>query len=429
MTSAPAVAAVRLNGRHWFVFAVCAIGFFFDSMDLQIMSLVAPQLLRDWTLSPQQIGLITSSGMVGMLIGSVLFGVFSDRIGRRPGFQLTVAVFACFSVLGALAQDPAQLMVCRVLAGLGIGGFVPIDTALLTEFVPARWRGRLIALWAIAFPAGGLAAAGLVPLVLPAFGWRGAFLLGFAPVLLIPVVRRWLPETPRFLLSAGKVEQARRSVDWISAGAEVVVEEDDAPAPSPAAGLFAPAQRRGTLLASLLWFGWSFAYFGVILWLPTLLVLMRVPLAEVFLYTLGFQLAAIAGRVVTLLFADRVSRPALIVVTGLCAAAAMLVFGAQHAMVWLVITGYTLSFFQDGGFSGIVPYTPELFPTRLRATGVGAANGAGRLASMIAPLVIGMLVQAGSTYPVFIVFAGCYLGAVAVIVLLGNGTRTHLSRT
>ncbi|QUQ66620.1 MFS transporter [Kutzneria sp. CA-103260] len=428
MTAAPAVAVARLNARHWFVFAVCSVGFFFDSMDLQIMSLVAPQLLREWSLSPQQVGLITSAGMVGMLIGSVLFGVFSDRVGRRPGIQLTIAVFACFSALGALAQDPAQLMVCRVLAGLGIGGFVPIDTALMSEFVPARWRGRLIALWAIAFPAGGLAAAGLVPLVLPAFGWRGAFLLGFAPVVLIPVVRAWLPETPRFLASTGKVEQARRSLAWISPG-EALPDIDPAPATGSSAGLFAPAQRRGTALASLLWFAWSFAYFGIILWLPTLLVLMRVPLAEVFLYTLGFQLAAIAGRAVTLLFADRVSRPAMVVVTGLCAAAAMLVFGAQHTMLWLVVAGYALSFCQDGGFSGIVPYTPELFPTRLRATGVGWANGTGRLASLIAPLLTGALVQAGSAGTVFIVFAACYAGAVAVVLLLGKGTRRHLSQT
>lgn len=413
-----------LNRRHWLVFTLCATGFFFDSMDLQIMSLVAPVLLREWTLDPRQVGLITSAGMVGMLVGSLAFGVFADRIGRRPGFQVTVAVFACFSALCAMAQNPWQLIVLRFLTGIGIGGFVPIDTALMSEFTPARWRGRLIALWAVAFPLGGLAAAGLVPLVLPVLGWRGAFLLGLTPAVLVLAVRKALPETPRFLLAAGKTDEARRSLRWISRGAitDAVPDREI----SSRAGLFATGQRRGTTVASALWFCWSFAYFGVILWLPTLLVLMHVPLGRVFGYTLGFQVAAIAGRLVTLLFVDRVSRPAVIAVSGTCAAVALLVFSQQHAFLWLVIAGYTLSFFADGGFSGVVPYTPELFPTRLRATGVGWANGAGRLASLIAPLLTGTLVAAHMTYAVFMVFAACYVGAVVTVAVFGPGTRTHL---
>jgi MFS transporter, putative metabolite:H+ symporter len=418
--------ALPLNRRHWLVFTLCATGFFFDSMDLQIMSLVAPVLLREWALGPNQVGLVTAAGMVGMLAGSLAFGVFADRIGRRPGFQVTVAVFACFSALCATAQNPWQLIAFRFLAGIGIGGFVPIDTALMSELLPARWRGRMVALWAVAFPLGGLAAAGLVPLVLPVLGWRGAFLLGLTPAVLVLAVRGVLPETPRFLLSKGKVEEARRSLRWLSLGTVTDAAQDVET--GSRTGLFGTGQRRGTTVASVLWFCWSFAYFGVILWLPTLLVLTHVPLGRVFGYTLGFQVAAIAGRLVTLLFVDRVSRPAVIAVSGTCAAVALLVFSQQQAFLWLVIAGYTLSFFADGGFSGVVPYTPDLFPTRLRATGVGWANGAGRLASLIAPLLTGALVTAHATYLVFVVFAACYAGAVATVAVFGPGTRTHLAQ-
>jgi putative MFS transporter len=239
-------------------------------------------------------------------------------------------------------------------------------------------------------------------------------------------VRKALPETPRFLLSKGKVEEARRSLRWISLGGVTDATQDVETVSRT--GLFGAGQRRGTTVASVLWFCWSFAYFGVILWLPTLLVLMHVPLGGVFGYTLGFQVAAIAGRLVTLLFVDRVSRPAVIAVSGTCAAVALLVFSQQQAFVWLVIAGYTLSFFADGGFSGVVPYTPDLFPTRLRATGVGWANGAGRLASLIAPLLTGALVSAHATYLVFVVFAACYAGAVATVAVFGPGTRTHLAQ-
>ncbi|AGL20667.1 MFS transporter [Actinoplanes sp. N902-109] len=383
------------TGRHWLVFGLCAAGFFFDSMDLQLMSLVAPVLLRQWELTPAGLGRVVAAAVLGMFAGACLFGALADRIGRRPGYQITIAVFAGFSALCALAQNPAQLMVFRFGAGLGIGGFIPIATTLLSEFAPPRMRGRLLALWGIAFPAGGLCATGVVSVLLPATGWRGVFLAGAAPALLLLAVRRIVPEAPDFRPAEGSAMTA-------------------------VTGLLDRAHRRTTTAVWGIWFCWSFAYYGLILWLPSLLALMRVPLGTVLGYTIGFQLAAIAGRVATLLVVDRLGQRPLIVLCALAAAAAVLLLGTQHTLAGLIVAGYAVSFVQDGGFSGIVPFTPALYPPALRATGVGWANGLGRVASMVAPVLVGVIVTAGGTAPVFAMFAAAY-GAAAGTAALAPG--------
>lgn len=426
------VDTLPLNRRHWLVFGVCAAGFLFDSMDLQIMSLIAPVLLHQWKLTPQALGAIISAAVIGMLCGSYLFGTLSDRIGRRVGFQVTIALFAGCSALCALTQNPLQLMVLRFCVGLGIGGFTPIDTALLTEYMPLRWRGRLLALWAIMFPLGALVATGLVSVILPLGGWRGVFLMGALPAGVILLVRKLVPETPRFLFSRGRFAEAEQSLRWIAAGSklgdatyqqEAPVARQGAKARNPVSALFSPAYRQRTLVAWVLWFCWSFAYYGIILWLPTLLVLLKIPLTQVLMYTLGFQLAAIVGRIVMMLLVDRIGRRPLIIIAGLAAGVLMLIFGLQHLFVWLLLAGYALSFFQEGGYSGIVPYTPELYPTTLRSTGCGWANGAGRLAGLLAPLLVGEMVAAHLTFIPFLAFAVCYICASMVVWVLSKETK------
>jgi putative MFS transporter len=162
---------------------------------------------------------------------------------------------------------------------------------------------------------------------------------------------------------------------------------------------------RTTVLACSLWFAWSFSYFGIILWLPTLLVLSGMPLSQVLMYTLGFQVAAIVGRAVTLPIVGRFGTRAVIVLTAAGAAGTLLWFGTLPGTLLLVVVGYLLSSCQEGGFTGIVPFTPNLYPVRLRATGTGTANGAGRVAALLAPLLVGALVEAGQVYLVFVIFA------------------------
>ncbi|WP_026423317.1 MFS transporter [Actinokineospora inagensis] len=412
-----------LTRRHWVVFAVCAAGAFLDSVDLQVMSLVAPVLLRAWALTPVQTGLLVSAAMLGMLVGSVLFGRVADRIGRRPAFQITVAVFGLAGASCALAADPVQLGVLRFVVGFGMGGFIPVDTALLHEFMPSGARARVLALWGLAFPLGALAATALARWLLPHVGWRGVFLAAAAPALLLLVARRAVPETPTYLLGRGRIAEAEAAVRWVTG---TPVADPATLPPSPPVSPDLPASSglgRARVLVCCLWFCWSFAYFGLILWLPTLLVLAGMPLAQVLGYGIGFQAAAIVGRIAVLPLLARWGPVAVVTTTACAAACLVLWFGVLPALPVLIAVGYALSMAQEGGFSGIVPLTPSLFPTHQRATTVGAANAAGRVAALLAPIVVGWF--AGTDlYPVFVLFALCFLAAAVTAYAVLRPTRT-----
>lgn len=414
-----------LNSRHWTLFLVCAVAFAFDFMDFQIMALVAPSIAKEWQLTSQTLGLVLSATAVGMLLGSYLFGIFADAVGRRVGFQITVGIFAVFSGLCALAQSVLQLAGLRFVTGLGIGGFVPIDTALMSEYMPARRRGQMLALWALFFPVGGLLAAGAGMWIVPNYGWRALFLLGVLPAIMIFFVRLLIPESPRYLLQRQRIKEARESMSWIAKGQPLPTPKTaphvDVPAKSTTRisilTLFASGYRARTLMITSVWFFWSFSFFGVLLWLPTLLVQLRgVPGTKVFTYIVGFQLAGIAGRILASFLIDQIGRVMVIFIYGVAAMIALIIFGNQTSYMDLVIYGYIFSFFSDGGLSAIAPYTPELYPTRARATGVGWATGAGRIASILAPLAVGMLVPSGLSTVFLVLASGYLLAAIAVII-------------
>jgi putative MFS transporter len=391
-----------------------------------------------------------------MLCGAVGMGSLADRMGRRAALQLSVTLFAAFSGLCALAQNPWQLTLLRFFVGLGLGGVIPTANTVLAELLPARARGRLVALWAVSFPLGGLLTSLMMPIMLAASGWRGLFLVGLVPALLVPVVGL-LPESPHYLLAAGRPDAAQASVHWLSGGKRAGQEpaagaaaappaEPSSPlavplpagAPPPGTALstpsvgavlkqlFSPALLRATCVAWTMTFCWSFAFFGMVLWLPSLLALSDVPVHTVLLYVVGFQISAVAGRVVMLFFVDRWGRKRVIVLCGGCAAVLTGLFGVSNALVWLVPVGFLLSFFEDGGMSGVVPYTPELYPSQVRSTAVGWAAGTGRVAGLLAPLLVGTLIESNLHTLIFLLFAACYLCGATVVARFGHETDGRL---
>jgi putative MFS transporter len=418
-----------LNRRHWLIFALCSLGFAFDALDFQIMALIAPAIAREWKVEPQTMGFILSTTAIGMVLGSYLFGIVSDRIGRRTGFQLTVLIFSVFCGLSVFARNPTELAILRFFTGIGIGGFVPIDTAIMSEFMPKSSRGKLMALWAISFSGGGLIAAFMARVVGADLGWRSLFLVGAVPGILVLFVRMVIPESPRFLLQKGQEKEARRSIEWLALGKPLPPAVGSAGLTSDLGitkvtirTLFSSAYRRRTTMLWLLWFSWSFSYFGVLLWLPSLLVQHRgVPGAQVFTYMMGFLVIGMCGRAAIATVVDVWGRKNSIAVVGVLSSITLLVFSQQAGYENLLLFGYLFAFFHDAGLSAIAPYTPELYPTRARATGVGYANGAGRIASIGSPIIVGFLVPVGLN-AVFVVLAAGYL--VAAIVVLSFGLET-----
>lgn len=421
-----------MTRRHWLIFAVSAMGFVFDSFDLQTVSISATRIAADLHLTPYEVGTLFSGAAGGMLVGSLLFGTAADRIGRRLCFQLSVLVFSLASGLAYFAQDGTQLVLLRFLTGIGLGGFIPVDYALMSEFMPRRRRGLLFGLWAMFLPIGTLLSARVGNLILPSFGWRPMFLAGAAPALLVLLIRFCVPESPRFLLARGRTEEARESLRWLAAGRRLpeAVERVLQIATPARAGEWISMRdvvSRPYLTRTLYlwgaWFCFVFCYFGLVSWLPALLATHKgVSSRDVFRFMTLFALSGIAGRVLVALTIDRLGRRVLVAGCASAAAAAGLAFGAAQAEAFVFAAVCALGLGLEALTGALATMTPELYPTRIRATGVGWAQGIGRLGAIAAPLVVGAVIPLG-ILPVFLCFAAAFLAVSLLTVTLAPETK------
>lgn len=412
-------------------------------MDIGLVSFVLAALATQWSLSPGELSAIASIGFVGMAIGASLGGLLADRIGRRQVFALTLLVYGLATGASALATGVGMLLMLRFLVGLGLGAELPVASTLVSEYAPARIRGRVVvaleAFWAL----GWLAAAVIGYLVVPssADGWRWAFALGVVPAAYALVVRWGLPESVRFLERRGRDADAEAAVRRFESSAGV-------PAPSPidqlaavqvSAGqnpigqgtngqsasappswlaLWSPAYRRRTLALWLTWFGTNFSYYGAFIWLPTLLVASGFTLVKSFEFTLIITLAQLPGYALSAILIERWGRRPTLALFLAGSALSAVAFGLAGSVPAVLATGMALSFCNLGAWGALYAVTPEVYPTQLRATGAGSAAAFGRLASIIAPLLVPLLSTTTGLTGLFAIFALAFaIAAVAALAL------------
>ncbi|MCZ2857653.1 MFS transporter [Blastococcus sp. VKM Ac-2987] len=396
-------------------------GWALDAMDVGLISFVLAALAaqQQWGVTSSELSWIASIGFVGMALGATLGGLLADRIGRRQVFALTLLVFGLATGAAALSWSVGSLLVFRFLIGLGLGAELPVASTLVSEFAPARVRGRVV-VWLEAFWALGWTMAALVGfLVVPRSdeGWRWALAIGALPALYAAVVRWGLPESVRFLETRGRVDEAEAAVRRFeqSAGVAAVASPVTEPVPSPGPrALWAAGSRGRTLALWVVWFSINFAYYGAFIWLPTLLVANGFTLTRSFGYTLVITLAQLPGYALAAFLIEKWGRRPTLATFLVGSALGAGLFAAADSDTTILITGMVLSFFNLGAWGALYAVTPEVYPTVLRATGAGAAAGFGRLASIAAPLCVPPLVAAGGTGLVFGTFAAFFvLGALA----------------
>ena len=420
-----AVNAVPLNRRHAVVFALCSAGLFFESLNLQLMSFIAPRVAREWGLGPRMLGLVISAAIFGMLLGTYIFGAIADRYGRRLAFQYTVGIFSLLTALAGAATSLWQLIAARCGAGIGIGGSIPVETSVLTEFTPAVWRGRALALWGIFLPLGGFVAPLCVAVMPTQWGWRGLLFLGGVPGILVLIARRAIPETPQYLAAKGRMREARAAVAWIANRSDeppLTVEiptEKSLPLRkrAPEGILFSPPYRRMTATNWMIYFGTFFSYYGFILWMPALLGGYRgYAASEVVRFMLGLSLAGLSGRIAMIFAIGRIPRRPLIVTCAVLSALGLIAFALPTDHASIMAAGYIAAFFLEGIFGAVIPFVAESYPAESRATGVGWAGGMGRLGAALAPLAIGSLVRIDVHYAIMTLAAGSLLAGIAMLV-------------
>jgi len=398
-------------------------------MDVGLISFVMAALAVQWGLTAGELSVVGSIGFVGMALGATFGGLLADRVGRRQVFALTLLVYGLATGAAALSTGLAMLLVLRFVIGLGLGAELPVASTLVSEYAPARVRGRVVvaleAFWAV----GWTAAAVLGFFVVGASddGWRWAFALGAVPALYAVVVRRGLPESVRFLERRGRTDEAEAAVRRFERSAgldtpstpaaragvdpaqDAVARRGRADEGAGWAALWAPSLRRRTAALWVVWFGINFSYYGAFIWLPSLLVQSGYTLVQSFEYTLYITLAQLPGYAVAAVLIERWGRRPTLATFLAGSTVAALLLGQSDSPATIIASGMLLSFFNLGAWGALYAITPEVYGTAVRGTGAGAAAGFGRIAAILAPLSVPLLTRLGGDVVVFSVFGAFFL--------------------
>jgi putative MFS transporter len=401
-------------------------GWLFDAMDLLLVGSVVAAVGRAWDLPKPVVGAIITANLIGMFLGAALAGLVADRFGRRAVFMWTILAYSLLTGLSAFAWSAAALAVIRFLAGLGLGGELPVASTLVSEFAPAEHRGRTVVLLESFWAYGTVLAALIGALVVPLHeGWRIALLLGTLPALYVFVIRRAIPESPRWLLAHGRIEEAAATARL----AGIAEQTPRRTVRASLAQLFGPRLAQRTIMLWLLWIALVFSYYGIFTWLPSLLTAKGFTLREALWLNLAIALFQIPGYYAAAALVDRAGRKITLVAFLTCAAIGSFFFAGatlapQPSVAAVIGWGAVIAFFNLGAWGVTYTYTPEQYPTAIRASGAGLAAGAGRLVGAFAPSVVPLLLaRTGSPYAVFVVFAAVMLAGALVVLALGQETR------
>ncbi|HEX4221688.1 MAG TPA: MFS transporter, partial [Pseudonocardiaceae bacterium] len=394
--------AARLNrlpitGIHRYLIAVVGLATFFDLYDLFLGSTVSTVLHTDFGASTASLKPLLASAFVGAFVGAITLGRLADRLGRRNAFLFTLSVYSVFTLIGAFSGNIWMLVVCRFIAGIGIGGELPLADAYLADLLPARWRGAATA-WAytVGFcgvPAAGFLARGLAntsPLGLA--GWRWLFIIGGVGAIIVWALRSGLPESPRWLVAVGRSDEAEAIVRRFEERAGGSLPEpviSAVPAGSVSVGtLLRPPWRRRTVMLYIFQILQAFGYYGFGTLVPIVLVSKGFSVTGSLTYfaltTLGYPI----GSALSIPIIERMQRKWLIVAGAIGMAVFGLLFGFSSSPAAIVAFGFCYTAISNLFSNAFHTYQGELFPTLVRATAAGTAYSLSRLATAAMPYIL-----------------------------------------
>jgi AAHS family 4-hydroxybenzoate transporter-like MFS transporter len=425
----------RPVGRfHVLVLALTGSVMFLDGLDTQAISFIAPAVAGEWGLPVAALGPIFSASIAGLMIGYLVVAPLATKVGHRAVVIVSTALFGLVTIACAMAADETQLLVLRLLTGVGLGAVIPSAVGLASEFAPARRRSTFVMIIYCWLAAGFVAASFVSGAIIPAWGWRTMFVLaGALPLVLVLVLLRHLPESPTYLVSR-RPDRAhatlRRLDSRLHPHARLVVGDvrDDVVRRAPLVELF---RRHWLASTALLWLAFMLnlaVFYGVQSWLPTILARLGQPasvsITATALTTVGGIVAAFAiGPMM-----DRRGPFATLAVVYVLGAAFMTGFagvisGASSQL--LLVAAFLAGTCVTGGQMSVIALAAVLYPPRIRSVGVGWALGIGRVGGIIGPLAVGFALGAGSPpRAVFLVMAAGLLVAAAAVAVLARTSRT-----
>ncbi|MTH55588.1 MFS transporter [Bacillus mangrovi] len=382
---------------------IAGMGWMFDAMDVGLLSFIIAALAIEWQLRPDEMAWIGSVNSIGMAVGALVFGLMADRIGRKNVFIITLLLFSIGSGLSALAWALPVFLILRFLIGMGLGGELPVASTLVSESVEPKERGRTVVLLESFWAGGWLLAALIAYFIIPRFGWQTALVISAIPALYALYLRWNLPDSKAF--------QAARKEDHESALQKM-------------AKVWSGKYAKRTAMLWILWFTVVFSYYGMFLWLPSVMTIKGFTLIKSFEYVLIMTLAQLPGYFSAAWLIEKMGRKFVLIVYLTGTAISAYFFGGAESAAALLVFGMLLSFFNLGAWGALYAYTPEQYPTSVRGTGSGMAASFGRIGGILGPLLVGyMIAQEAEIGTIFTIFCISIIIGVLAVAFMGRETK------
>jgi putative MFS transporter len=413
------------------LFAAC-FGYIFDALDNSLLGYAMPSIARDFHLSDILKGYILSAALWGGVAGQFAWGWLAERRGRLFAFRGTMLTFAAFTGLTALAWSPAFVFATRLLTGAGLNGFIPIDTAMVSEFSPTGQRGRYTGLITVLWPVGAMLGLLISLVVLPRASWRWLFVVGILPGVVVWMMRKRVPESPRWLIHQGRVDEAERALKRIGASDELLREElavtdismERTAEPGDVRELFFSKRIKHTLLAWSLWFANLYASMSLIVWLPSILMqVYHFSLVNSLRYTLIVTTCGFLGRILSLYLLERVGRRFSLGYSLFLAGVCMLAFGYIRDLRLLLAVAMLFYFFNEQAGVCQMAYIPELFPTQMRVKGNAWCSASARIVAATSPILVGYLLAADRYWMISVIFSLTMFVPLTIFLMWGPETK------
>ncbi len=425
-----------LSRFHYRLLLLGSLIYCFTGMNVMLIAAVLTPIIKEFRLETQPLtsGLLLSSGYLGMFIGALSCGILADSIGRKRTILFTILTMTVFTALNSIASDPITMALLRFLAGIGLGGALPQPGVYVSEYVPAKYRGRFLGLIEASWVYGALLSLIFPYVLFPSFGWRLTFLVALIPLFLVPLVVFLAPESLRYLQLKGRAREAVSLLKKHGLIPEDFVEEKPSiigfrrySIMESIRELWSSLYWKRTLLLWMLWAVLVYTYHGIFIWLPTFYVReMGLTVVKSIEWTMIVTLAQVPGYYSAALLLDRVGRKPIATIYLALAGVGSILLSTALDPTFILLWSTVISFFNLGAWSALYTYTPELYPTRIRGTGSGIAASIGRLAGVVAPTATPLLYAYGGLAAAFTVFAVAHLLGAITVVLLGVETKGRI---
>lgn len=427
------------------IFIVGGLGFMFDAWDVALNGFLIPLLAKEWGLSLGQAAWIATANLIGMALGAFIWGGIADRLGRKKAFTLTLLIFSIFTVFGALAPNYGLFLVFRFIAGFGLGGCIPVDYALVGEFTPAKHRGRVLTAMDGWWPVGATLCAAVSAWLVSFTTWHTIMLVMVLPALLIVGVRFFIPESPMYLLSQGRNDEADAIIRSLvkRTGADVTEWSHEGVEEAPKAAPIMQRLRALTGQVNLLWqYSWKITltswtlfvsvlllYYAALTWLPGILKKQGLTDQAAFITTGGMTAIGILGVVFSAILVEIIGRKWVLGASGVLASVSLVWFAialenstgqlTASAITAILLFGFLIQF----TVPALYTYVTELYPTRLRSSGFGWASSVSRMAIGIAPIIFGSILWPTIGLVNTFALTGLFV-VISVIIMIFLGRET-----